>query len=56
MAHGGGRTQVWDSTVRREEDERVIALFRCTQFLLPAQDPRTQRQRRQRELLKEGGR
>jgi 1,4-dihydroxy-2-naphthoyl-CoA hydrolase len=49
MAHGGSRTQVWDATVRREQDERVIALFRCTQFLLPADDPRTERQRRQRE-------
>jgi uncharacterized protein (TIGR00369 family) len=54
MVHGGGRTQVWDSTVKREDDDRVIALFRCTQFLLPAQDPRTQRQRTQREILKEG--
>jgi hypothetical protein len=52
MAHGGGRTQVWDATVSREEDERVIALFRCTQFLLPREDPRTERQREQREHLK----
>jgi 1,4-dihydroxy-2-naphthoyl-CoA hydrolase len=52
MAHGGSRTQVWDSTVTREHDERVIALFRCTQFLLPAEDPRTARQRRQREALR----
>jgi 1,4-dihydroxy-2-naphthoyl-CoA hydrolase len=51
MAHGGGRTQVWDATVRREDDERAIALFRCTQFLLPRQDPRTERQREQREHL-----
>ena len=50
IAHAGGRTQVWDATVRREEDERVIALFRCTQFLLPASDARTERQRRQRGL------
>jgi 1,4-dihydroxy-2-naphthoyl-CoA hydrolase len=48
MVHGGGRTQVWDATVRREEDDRVIALFRCTQYLLPAVDPRTERQRHQR--------
>jgi 1,4-dihydroxy-2-naphthoyl-CoA hydrolase len=47
MAHGGGRTQVWDATVSREADERVIALFRCTQFLLPREDPRTERQREQ---------
>jgi 1,4-dihydroxy-2-naphthoyl-CoA hydrolase len=48
LAHGGSRTQVWDATVRREQDERVIALFRCTQFLLPAKDPRTARQQEQR--------
>ena len=52
MVHGGSRTQVWDSTVLREHDERVIALFRCTQFLLPAEDPRTERQQRQREVLR----
>lgn len=51
MAHGGSRTQVWDATVSREEDERVIALFRCTQFLLPRDDQRTARQRQQREHL-----
>jgi 1,4-dihydroxy-2-naphthoyl-CoA hydrolase len=48
MVHGGSRTQVWDSTVRREQDERVIALFRCTQFILPASDARTERQQQQR--------
>jgi uncharacterized protein (TIGR00369 family) len=53
MAHGGSRTQVWDATVSREADERVIALFRCTQFILPADDPRTERQRRQREALRQ---
>jgi 1,4-dihydroxy-2-naphthoyl-CoA hydrolase len=47
LVHGGGRTQVWDATVSREKDERVIALFRCTQFLLPREDPRTERQREQ---------
>jgi 1,4-dihydroxy-2-naphthoyl-CoA hydrolase len=51
MAHGGGRTQVWDATVSREDDERVIALFRCTQFLLSRDDPRTARQREQRQHL-----
>jgi uncharacterized protein (TIGR00369 family) len=55
MAHGGARTQVWDATVRREEDDRVVALFRCTQFLLPAADPRTERQQRQRAVLEEAG-
>ena len=52
--HGGGRTQVWDATVRREEDERVIALFRCTQFLLPAEDVRTERQQQHVQRMKEG--
>ena len=47
IVHGGGRTQVWDATVSREADERVIALFRCTQFLLPRDDERTVRQREQ---------
>ncbi len=43
MLHGGRTTQVWDATVRRESDGRTIALFRCTQYLLAEQDPRTQR-------------
>ena len=51
LVHGGGRTQVWDAQVRREADNRVIALFRCTQFLLPREDPRTKRQRTQTEVL-----
>jgi 1,4-dihydroxy-2-naphthoyl-CoA hydrolase len=51
LVHGGSRTQVWDARIEREQDERVIALFRCTQFLLPADDPRTERQRRQSEEL-----
>ena len=55
MAHGGARTQVWDATVRREHDDRVIALFRCTQFLLSGADPRTERQQRQREILEGAG-
>jgi uncharacterized protein (TIGR00369 family) len=54
MAHGGPRTQVWDATVRRERDDRVIALFRCTQFILPEDDPRTERQRAQRATIEEG--
>jgi hypothetical protein len=52
--HDGSRTQVWDSTVSRENDERVIALFRCTQFILPANDARTERQREQRAKATEG--
>lgn len=47
LIHGGGRTQVWDATVGREDDERVIALFRCTQLLLRGDDTRTARQREQ---------
>ncbi len=50
MAHGGSRTQVWDAEVSREDDQRVIALFRCTQFLLPREDPRTKRQQRARQI------
>jgi uncharacterized protein (TIGR00369 family) len=34
MAHGGRTTQVWDATVTRESDGKVLALFRCTQYLL----------------------
>jgi uncharacterized protein (TIGR00369 family) len=48
MLHGGSRTQVWDAMVSREQDDRVIAAFRCTQFLLPREDPRTTNQQRQR--------
>jgi 1,4-dihydroxy-2-naphthoyl-CoA hydrolase len=53
LVHGGGRTQVWDATVSREDDDRVIALFRCTQFILPGDDPRTERQRRQSKVLRQ---
>ena len=45
LAHGGRTTQVWDAVVSRESDDRELALFRCTQFLLPATDERTGRQR-----------
>ncbi|HWI72847.1 MAG TPA: PaaI family thioesterase [Baekduia sp.] len=34
MLHGGRTTQVWDVAVARESDARVLAHFRCTQFLL----------------------
>ena len=34
MAHGGRTTQVWDAQVRRGHDERIIALFRCTELIL----------------------
>lgn len=33
MAHGGRTTQVWDATVS-DENDKVIAMFRCTQFIL----------------------
>ena len=46
LAHGGRTTQVWDATVSRESDGSQIALFRCTQYLLAGEDPRTQGQRR----------
>jgi 1,4-dihydroxy-2-naphthoyl-CoA hydrolase len=52
MVHGGSRTQVWDSTVIREHDGRVIALFRCTQFILPANDQRTARQQGARAAIR----
>ena len=51
MAHGGSRTQVWDAAVSREDDGRMIALFRCTQFILPAEDPRTENQRKARKEI-----
>jgi len=35
LVHGGRRTQVWDATVRDETTGATIALFRCTQMLLP---------------------
>jgi uncharacterized protein (TIGR00369 family) len=34
LVHGGRTTQVWDATVTREGEERAMALFRCTQYLL----------------------
>jgi uncharacterized protein (TIGR00369 family) len=34
LVHGGRSTQVWDVTVARESDGRVLAHFRCTQHLL----------------------
>jgi uncharacterized protein (TIGR00369 family) len=46
LAHGGRTTQVWDATVSRESDGRELALFRCTQYLLGADDARTHRQPR----------
>jgi 1,4-dihydroxy-2-naphthoyl-CoA hydrolase len=34
QVHGGRTTQVWDAEVRDTTADRVIALFRCTQFIL----------------------
>jgi len=34
LMHAGRTTQVWDATVIDEASVKVIALFRCTQFLL----------------------
>jgi len=34
LQHAGRTTQVWDATVTRESDGKVLALFRCTQYLL----------------------
>ena len=33
LQHGGRRTQVWDALVR-DDQERTLALFRCTQMIL----------------------
>jgi uncharacterized protein (TIGR00369 family) len=44
LAHGGRTTQVWDAVVERESDGKELALFRCTQYLLPDSDERTGRQ------------
>jgi uncharacterized protein (TIGR00369 family) len=44
LAHGGRTTQIWDAVVTRESDGKDLALFRCTQYLLPASDDRTVRQ------------
>ena len=46
LVHGGSRTQVWDAVVSREADGKEVALFRCTQYLLRADDPRTAEQAR----------
>lgn len=34
--HLGRNTHVWDATVVRKDDQRAIALFRCTQMILYA--------------------
>jgi uncharacterized protein (TIGR00369 family) len=37
VLHGGRTTQVWDITVSRERDQRPIAHYRATQYLLAEQ-------------------
>lgn len=34
LQHGGKTTQVWDVIIKNEENEKTIALFRCTQLIL----------------------
>jgi uncharacterized protein (TIGR00369 family) len=34
LRHGGRTTQVWDVTISNAETGKILALFRCTQFLL----------------------
>ena len=41
-AHLGRATQVWDATVTRKADGATIALFRCTQMVLPPRAAGTQ--------------
>jgi 1,4-dihydroxy-2-naphthoyl-CoA hydrolase len=55
LAHGGGRTQVWDAIVTRVSDGKQLALFRCTQYLLPADDERTREQVNKARLSSESG-
>ncbi|MGW0046853.1 PaaI family thioesterase [Nocardia cyriacigeorgica] len=38
LVHGGGRTQIWDATVR-DGAGTVIAVFRCTQLVLYPTSP-----------------
>jgi uncharacterized protein (TIGR00369 family) len=34
LIHGGRTTQVWDAEVRDEGSGKLLAAFRCTQFIL----------------------
>lgn len=34
LQHSGRTTQVWDVTVTSEENNKTIALFRCTQLII----------------------
>ena len=35
LLHGGRTTQVWDAVVSHEDTGKQVALFRCTQLILP---------------------
>jgi 1,4-dihydroxy-2-naphthoyl-CoA hydrolase len=52
LSHGGGRTQVWDARVTRGSDGKDLAMFRCTQYLLQADDGRAAEQMRTRDALR----
>ena len=34
LQHGGQTTQVWDVVVKSKENQKTVALFRCTQLIL----------------------
>jgi uncharacterized protein (TIGR00369 family) len=34
LQHSGKTTQVWDVIVKNEENQKTVALFRCTQLIL----------------------
>ena len=34
LQHGGQTTQVWDVMVKSKENQKTMALFRCTQLIL----------------------
>jgi len=34
LVHGGRTTQVWDATVKSQETDKTLAMFRCTQMIL----------------------
>ena len=41
LVRGGRTTQVWDATVTREDNSKMLALFRCTQIILYRNVPGT---------------
>ena len=34
LVHAGRTTQVWDAAVNNDQNDRKVAMFRCTQYLL----------------------